>query len=163
MASHKQEAYAMRALNPILCDSKVVFARNIQGFYVSEGCAVFNAPRPLLGATHSCTDWCHGRHYAEVNLSDSYAKAFIQKNNDLDACVVIAVTDAEVVEMLLVDNKRADDYREFAFEDQLEMLVPQLHKIQNLAYGDAVALLGAVRSFLTTDSSFAADNVCLAG
>ncbi len=138
-------------LHPMLSNCKVVFARNLQGFYVTEGCAVFNAPRPLLGAEHSCSDWCHGRFYAEVRLSDSYSAAFVGKNIDLDARVVVAVNDAEVVEMLLMDNARADDYREYDFEDQLEMLLPKFSKIQHLPYGEAMALIDAARAILAAD------------
>lgn len=119
-------------LDLALSDCKVAFARNLKGFYVTEGYAVFNAPRPLLGSAHTCKDWCHGRHYAEVNLTDSYASAYIQKNIDLDARVVFAITDAEAVEMLLINNTYDDRYREFPFSDQLEMLLPNLSKIQNL-------------------------------
>ncbi len=139
-------------LHLILSDCKVVFARNIQGFYVSEGCAVFNAPRPLLGAEHSCTDWCHGRFYSEIDLGSPHAAAFIEKNNALDARVVVAITDAEAVEMLLVGNRYADDYREYGFEDQLEMLLPNIGDIQHLPYGEAMALLDAAKALLNADA-----------
>lgn len=129
-----------------LADCKVAFARNLPGFYVTNGCAVFNAPRPLLGKEHPCNDWCHGRFYVEVNLSDPVATVFIKRNIDLDARVVFSITDAELVEMLLVDNKYADRYRERAFEDQLEMLLPNLSNIQNLPYAEALALLDAARA-----------------
>lgn len=140
------------ALHPILSDCKVVFARNLAGFYVSDGCVVFNAPRPLLGKDHGCKGWCHGRFFVEVDLSDSYAAAYIQKNNDLDARLVIPVTDAEVVEMLLMDNTRAEDYREYSFDDQLEMLLPQLSNIQSLPYGQAAGLIDAARAVLAADN-----------
>ncbi|HBO2935239.1 TPA: hypothetical protein L4R50_000235 [Pseudomonas aeruginosa] len=138
-------------LHLILSDCKVVFARSIQGFYASEGCAVFNAPRPLLGAEHSCTDWCHGRFYSEIDLSSPHAVAFIERNNALDARLVVPITDAEIVEMLLIDNAHADDYREYGFEEQLEMLLPHISDVQHLPYGEAMALLDAAQAVLKAD------------
>jgi len=140
-------------IHPALIDTKVVFARNLEALTVSEGCVVFNAPRPLLGTPNACTEWCHGRFYVEVNPKESFAAAFIQKNNDLDARVVMKVTDAQVVEMLLMDNRRAEAYREYPFADQLEMLLPQIGKIQSLPYGEAVALLDAAQAVLAADES----------
>lgn len=128
-------------INPALADCKVAFARNLKGFYVSEGCAVFNAPRPLLGKAHTCEDWCHGRFYAEVDLTDSVSHVLIKRNIELDARVVVSVSEVDIVEMLLVDNKYEDRYRERPFDEQLEMLLPNLSKIQNLPYGEAMALL----------------------
>ena len=134
-----------QALHPALSECKVAFARNLKGFYVAEGSAIFNAPRPLLGKAHPCQDWCHGRFYVEVDLSDSVAAIFIKRNIELDARLVVEVTDAEVLEMLLVDNKYAERYRERTFEDQMEMLLPNIAKVQNLPYGEAMALLDAAR------------------
>jgi hypothetical protein len=136
-----------------LSDCTVVFARNLEGFYVNEGTAVFNAPRPLLGGVHTCQDWCHGRHYSEVDLADPFASGYIQKNIDLDARIVFPVTDAEAVEMLLMNNRHADKYREWPFAEQLDMLLPQFSKIQHLSYGEAVGLLDAARALLTSATS----------
>jgi hypothetical protein len=139
-------------LHLILSDCKVVFARSIQGFSASEGCVVFNAPRPLLGAEHPCTDWCHGRFYSEIDLGSPHAAAFIEKNNGLDARVVVPITDAEAVEMLLMGTTHADDYREYEFEEQLEMLLPHIGDIQHLPYGEAMALLDAAQAMLKADA-----------
>ncbi|MCF5382474.1 hypothetical protein GIW05_03005 [Pseudomonas syringae] len=141
-----------------LSDCKVAFARNLKGFYVNDGCAVFNAPRPLLGADHSCQEWCHGRFYAEVNLSGPYAVGFIEKNNQLDARLIFSVSDEELVEMLLVENRYADKYRSLAFPKRLEMLLPKVSKIQKLTYGEALALLDTARAMLAADSETAKDN-----
>lgn len=109
-------------INPALAKCKVVFARNLENFKINQDCVVFNAHRPLLGAEHPCTEWCHGRLYAEINLSDSFADKFIQMNNDLDARLVVLVTNDEVVEMLLVGNKYRARYKELSFEEQLGKL-----------------------------------------
>lgn len=140
-------------LHPDLSDCKVVFARNLAGLTVNDEAVVFNGPRPLLGIPNPCTSWCHGRFYAEVNLGERYAPELIRKNNELDARVVLVATDAEVVEMLLMDNDRADAYREYSFDDQLEMLLPSLSKIQSLPYGQAIALLDAAKAMLAPDGS----------
>lgn len=139
------------AMHPELSETKAVFARNLDGLKVSDGCVVFNAPRPLLGAKNAYTEWCHGRFYVEINLTDNLASALIQKNNDLDARVVLAVTDAEVVEMLLMDNAHADAYRECTFEDQKKILLPQIGRIQSLPYPQAIALLEAAQAVLAAD------------
>lgn len=138
-------------INPALANCKVVFARNLENLAVSQGCVVFNAHRPLLGAEHPCKEWCHGRIYAEVNLADSFASKFIQMNNDLDARLVVPVTDDEVVEMLLVGSKYRERYDEHSIEEKLEMLLPNLNKIQSLPYGAAMALLDAAQAAITTD------------
>lgn len=142
--------------NPVLSSCKVVFARSLENFKVSEGCVVFNAHRPLLGAVHPCNDWCHGRLYSEVNLSDSFADKFIQMNNELDARLVVQVTDDEVVEMLLMGNKYRERYQERSFEEQLDMLLPNFRKIQSLPYGEAMALLDSAQASLIADRSCAA-------
>lgn len=138
-------------LNPALANCKVVFARNLSDLKINQGCVVFNAPRPLLGADLPYNDWCHGRFYAEVNLADSYAATLIQRNCDLDARIVVPVTNAEVVEMLLIDNKYAERYREHSFEEQLEMLLPKLTGIQNLPYAEAMAMLDVAQACLEAD------------
>ncbi|MFL1449293.1 hypothetical protein ACI77O_12930 [Pseudomonas tritici] len=140
--SNSKWAPAMhQTIHPALADCKVVFAHNLKDFQVSDGCAVFNAPRPLLGKVHPCSEWCHGRFFTEVDLGDSFAPTYIQRNIALDARVVIAVSNADIVEMLLADNKYADRYREHSRQDQIDMLLPNLSKIQNLPYGEAMALL----------------------
>lgn len=146
------------AVHPALAESKVVFARNLALQTISDAAVVFNAPRPLLGASNPCTDWCHGRFYAEVVPSEPYAAALIQKNNELDARLVLTVTDAEVVEMLLMDNDRAEAYREYSFQDQLDMLLPNMRKIQSLSYGEAIALLDAARALLAADTALAGES-----
>lgn len=148
-APTNQETFAMPLLqHHSLNDCKTVFARNLKGFYVSDGCVVFNAPRPLLGREHTCQDWCHGRFYAEVEVANPYSPALIQKNNDLDARIVISITDSEAVELLLADNKYAHRYRELPFSEQVEMLIPDIQSIQNLPYADAVTRLSAARANL---------------
>lgn len=137
---------------PALADAKVVFARGLQ-LPSNPDHVIFNAPRPLLGTQLSCTDWCHGRFYAQVNLADAYATAFVKQNIGLDARVVVTVTDEEVVEMLLIDNRYRDRYREFAFEQQLEMLLPNLSKIQSLQYGDALAMLDVAQAIIKASLS----------
>nr|WP_192963190.1 hypothetical protein [Pseudomonas fluorescens]CEK41965.1 hypothetical protein PQBR57_0012 [Pseudomonas fluorescens SBW25] len=141
---------------PALSTCKVVFARCLENLKVSEGCVVFNAHRPLLGAALSCSDWCHGRIYSEVNLSDAFADKFIQMNNELDARLVVQVTNDEVVEMLLMGNKYRERYQERSFEEQLEMLLPNVHKIQSLPYVEAMALLDKAQASLTADRCCAA-------
>lgn len=140
-------------IHPILFGSKAVFARSLGSFQVNPGCVVFNAPRPLIGTELRRNDWCHGRFYVEVNLSDWIASEFVKRNNELDARVVLPVSDEEVVEMLLIDNKDRERYRNLAFKDRLEMLLPKLSRIQNLPYGDAVALLDAAKAVLSADSA----------
>lgn len=141
-------------VHPALAETKVVFARNFTLQTVNEAAVVFNAPRPLLGASNPCTEWCHGRFYTEVVPDEPYAAAVIHKNNELDARLVLPVTDAEVVEMLLMDNDRAEAYREYPFQDQLDMLLPNIRKIQSLPYGEAIALLDAARAVLAGDAVF---------
>lgn len=137
-------------LHPTLADSKVVFARGIN-IPATPGCVIFNAPRPLLGGEVHCTDWCHGRFYAEVNLADPHAAALVSQNNALDARIVVPITDEEVVELLLIDNKYRERYREHSFEDQLHMLLPNLSKIQGRSYGEALALLDTAQAVLEAD------------
>ena len=134
-------------VHPALADSKVVFARGLN-IPTQSGHVVFNAPRPLLGSNVGCTEWCHGRFYTQVDLADPYAAALVKQNIELDARVVVSVTDEEVVEMLLIDNRYRERYREFAFDQQLEMLLPNLSKIQNLPYGEALAMLDVAQAVL---------------
>lgn len=143
-------------LNQALFSCKVVFARSLENFKVSKDCVVFNAHRPLLGTGHPCSDWCHGRFYSEVNLSDPFADKFIQMNNELDARLVVQVTDDEVVEMLLMGNKYRERYQERSFREQLEMLLPNFRKIQSLPYGEAMFLLDTAQASLTADRYCAA-------
>jgi hypothetical protein len=129
-----------------LSHCRVVFALNHKRFPVRQGTVLFNAPRPLVGQEHPCQEWCHGRHYAEVDMTDPYASHLVQKNINLDARIVLDVNDAEVVEMLLIGNRYADRYREFPFDERLVMLLPLLRKIQHLEYGDAHGLLEAAKA-----------------
>ena len=77
----------------------------------------------------------------------------MKQNIDLDARVVVTVTDEEVIEMLLIDNRYRDRYREFAFDQQLEMLLPNLSKIQSLQYGDALAMLDVAQAIIKASLS----------
>lgn len=142
-----------QTIHTILADSKVIFARGDGYFPSKPERAIFNAPRPLLGTELTRNVWCHGRFYVEVNLSEPHASEFVKRNNDLDARVVISVTDQEVVEMLLIDNKYASQYRERDFESQLAMLLPNISKIQHLPYGEAVALLDAAQAVIAADTA----------
>lgn len=140
-------------LHAILADSKAVFARGLNLYPSTPDAAVFNAPRPLLGAELPRNDWLHGRFFVEVNLADLNASEIVKRNNELDARLVISCTDAELIEMMLIGNKYRERYRECAFADQMSMLLPNLSKIQSLPYGEAVSLLDAAQALITADSA----------
>lgn len=133
-------------LSNLLQDAKVVFTRGFADLPHTPDRVIFNAPRPLLGAEVPCREWCHGRFYSEVDPSEMNAQAIIKQNNDLDARVVVNVTDQELVEMLLMESRYREKYRALPFDDQLEMLLPKLPKIQGLDYGIAMAMLDTAQA-----------------
>ncbi len=136
----------MLTFNESLEGCKVVFTTALFDIEVDDKSALFNAPRPLLGKANPCTNWCYGRFYSEVDLASEFAASFIKQNNDLDARLVVRITEKQAVELALVNNKYADRYRELPFAEQLELLSPRLSKLQHLPYLDAVALLNIIQA-----------------
>lgn len=131
--------------HPSLSNCKAVFTTNAKIAAKNSGHVLFNAPRPLLGTESDCTEWCHGRHYAEINPDESsYILQFIQKNIDLDARVVITLTEEQAIDLALLDSPYAARYRLYPHDEQLKMLSHKLDKLQHTPLADALCMLARI-------------------
>ena len=63
---------------------------------VPHNFAVFNAPRPLIGAKTWSGDFRHGIFYAAIDLTLPEAKRCIRENVSLDGCLCEYVTRTDV-------------------------------------------------------------------
>lgn len=73
-----------------------------------DGLLLFNAPRPLYGHFTFQWNFKRGIFYAVVDPNGERAAMFIQRNKELDACMVRFITEAEMrdrVYQWYVDNR----------------------------------------------------------
>ena len=103
---------------------------------VPSGWIILNAPRPLLEQDTWEGDWCHGRHYAAIDPTDSMASVYLRKSLDLDGWVVDYIGQAEIdahVEAMCekypdsaewIRESPAKDKRQSYFQAHQEMVVP---------------------------------------
>jgi tetratricopeptide (TPR) repeat protein len=112
---------------------------------------LMNAARPLTGSETQEGPFLAGRYYALIDLEEDSVAVALQMNHDLDARVVMPVTEAEMRQMALntFGAKYKDRLHEFEpdiIEAQITQWVDQMH---DRSYQDYQSLLLQARADLS--------------
>lgn len=134
------------AINPLFSQCKAVFATHLGEIDLPAGHVLFNAARPIHGNPVDYDEWCFGRFYSSISPTDEHAEYCVKQNIDLDARIVIRVTEEEACELVLANHRYAEKYREYSVNERMRMLMPSLSKKQHMPYPEAMELLSTVRS-----------------
>lgn len=118
-----------------------------QAMDVPAGWVVMNAPRPLVGTkVLEGGPFLSGRFYAAIDPADSMAANYLDTNRRLDAVVVIHATREQQVEMALIGNEYAEQYRAEYQGDALYEVLSPLDKLSGKTAGELKALLSQVQA-----------------
>jgi hypothetical protein len=105
-------------------------------FNVPDGWLVMNAARPLVGNETLQGESVVGQFYALIDPADYMAEKFVEKNEQLDARLLVKVPMEVQCEMALVDNKFRDAYLQMDVRKRFEQLRSQLAKFEGLQFGE---------------------------
>ncbi|WP_326430262.1 N-6 DNA methylase (plasmid) [Stutzerimonas frequens] len=121
---------------------------------------LMNAARPLLGhKTYENGPFLAGRFYAAIDPDDSVAERYIEANKNLDARVVVTLTEHEQIDLALWDSEYASRYREeFEGEELYRVLQGQISDLNKLTFAELQSLRVAVAA-AASESNLNGDDV----
>lgn len=104
----------------------------------ADGWLIMCGMRPLLGDEHAQGEAINGRHWVAIDPSNVILDKIVGNNDDLKARIVLMLPRETIIDMVLLDGKYADAYRERIAEEGIEAVYNALNnrisKIEGLPF-----------------------------
>ncbi|WGK63422.1 hypothetical protein QAO71_17930 (plasmid) [Halopseudomonas sp. SMJS2] len=123
----------------------VQFSLNVPAESIPAEHILMNAPRPLFGKQVGLDNLNHGRYYALLDLGIAESADLMLRNSHLHARVVVPVSKDDLVDLVLLDHRHADRYRELETCDLFSEVSHLVDKLQCISYERARAMLARTR------------------
>lgn len=129
------------AINQTLEALAVQFSLNVPAEAIPAGHILMNAPRPLFGSPVGLNSLNHGRYYALLDLENPQSLDLMLRNSQLDARVIVPVSKDDLVNLVLLDHRHADRYRELETDDLFSEVSHLVNKLQCISFERAKQML----------------------
>lgn len=121
---------------------KGVLSENPPPAEIPNGWIVMNCTRPLLGQVFiENGPYLSGRYYVGIDPNDSASAAYIQKNYDLDASVVLVASIETQIQLALIGNEYKSRYLALEPDERIHALGPLISSFKGKPVGKIKSLV----------------------